>query len=71
MKIAFLFAGQYRPISNDLIRYSIANLTKGLDYNIFCYSWDEPGESLDHRENIPKKKYHNDSSTQISNIFDI
>ena len=56
MKIAFLFAGQYRPIPKDLIRYSIANLTKGLDYNIFCYSWDEPGESLDHRENIPKKK---------------
>ena len=55
MKIAFLFAGQYRPIPKDLIRYSIANLTKGLDYNIFCYSWDEPGESLDHRENIPKK----------------
>ena len=69
MKIAFLFAGQYRPMPNDLIRYSIANLTKGLDYNIFCYSWDEPGESLDHRENIPKKKHNNDSFTQISNIF--
>ncbi len=69
MKIAFLFAGQYRPIPNDLIRHSIANLTKDLDYNIFCYSWDEPGESLDHRENIPKKKYDNDSFTQISNIF--
>ncbi len=69
MKIAFLFAGQYRPIPKDLIRYSIANLTKGLNYNIFCYSWDEPGESLDHRENIPKKKHNNDSFTQISNIF--
>ena len=69
MKIAFLFAGQYRPISNELIRYSIANLTKGLDYNIFCYSWDEPGESLDHRGNTPKKTHNNDSFTQISNIF--
>ena len=69
MKIAFLFAGQYRPIPNDLIRYSIANLTKGLDYNIFCYSWDEPGESLDHRENIPQKNHSNDSFAQISNIF--
>ncbi len=69
MKIAFLFAGQYRPISNDLIRYSISNLTKDLDYNIFCYSWDEPGESLDHRENIPKTKNDNDSYFQISKIF--
>ena len=69
MKIAFLFAGQYRPLPYDLIRYSIANLTKDLDYNIFCYSWEEPGESLDHRKNIPLRKYDNDSFTQISNIF--
>jgi len=69
MKIAFLFAGQYRPIPKDLIRYSIQNLTKGIDYNIFCYSWDEPGESLDHREDIPKIKSDNDSYAQISNIF--
>ena len=69
MKIAFLFAGQYRPIQKDLIRYSIQNLTEGLDYNIFCYSWDEPGESLDHREDIPKIKSNNDSFSQISSIF--
>jgi len=69
MKIAFLFAGQYRPIQKDLIRYSIQNLTEGLDYNIFCYSWDEPGESLDHREDIPKIKSDNDSFSQISSIF--
>ena len=65
MKIAFLFSGQYRPISKDLIRYSIENLTKGLNYNIFCYSWDEPGESLDHRENIPKIISDNNSFTQV------
>ena len=69
MKIAFLFAGQYRPIPKDLIRYSIQNLTKGIDYGIFCYSWDEPGESLDHREDIPKIKSDNDSFSQISSIF--
>ncbi len=69
MKIAFLFAGQYRPIPIELFRYSIKNLTKGLDYNIFCYSWDEPGESLDHRENTPKKIHENDSFTKILNIF--
>ena len=69
MKIAFLFAGQYRPIPKDLIRYSLDNITKGIDYSIFCYSWDEPGESLDHREKIPEIKNDNDSLTQISNIF--
>ena len=69
MKIAFLFAGQYRPIPKNLLRYSLKNLTKGLDYNIFCYSWDEPGESLDHREEIPKIKGENDSYAQISSIF--
>ena len=69
MKIAFLFAGQYRPISKDLIRYSILNLTKGIDYDIFCYSWDEPGESLDHRSKIPNIRHDNDSFDKISNIF--
>jgi len=69
MKIAFLFAGQYRPIPNDLIKYSIHNLTKGLDYDIFCYSWDELGESLDHRDDIPKVKSDNNSYAQISSIF--
>jgi len=69
MKIAFLFAGQYRPIPKDLIRYSIQKLTKGIDYDIFCYSWDELGESLDHREDIPKIKSDNDSFSQISSIF--
>ncbi len=69
MKVAFLFAGQYRPIPKDLVRYSIENLTKGLDYDIFCYSWDELGESLDHREKIPKIKNDYDSFNQISNIF--
>ena len=69
MKIAFLFAGQYRAIPIDLIRYSIRNLTEDLDYDIFCYSWNEQGESLDHRENIPKINNKNDSYKQISKVF--
>ena len=56
MKIAFLFAGQYRDIPNDLFRKSISNLTKDLDYDVFCYSWDEVGVSGDHRKTIPKNK---------------
>ena len=69
MKIAFLFAGQNRPIPKELLRHSIQKLTKEIDYDIFCYSWDEPGESLDHREEIPKIKSNNDSYKQISGIF--
>ena len=69
MKIAFLFAGQYRPLPKELLRHSIKNLTKGIDYDIFCYSWDEPGESLDHREDVPKIKSDNDSYKQILSIF--
>ena len=69
MKIAFLFAGQYRPLPKELFRHSIQNLTKGIDYDIFCYSWNEPGESLDHREDIPKIKSDNDSYKQILSIF--
>ena len=69
MKIALLFAGQYRPIANDLMIYSINKLTKEIDYDIFCYSWNEIGESLDHRGKIPKIKNENDSLIQISNIF--
>ena len=52
MKIAFLFAGQYRLFKNLMDIH--LNLTKGLDYDIFCYSWDEPGESLTIEKN-PKK----------------
>lgn len=69
MKIAFLFAGQYRHIPNDLIRHSIANLTKGIDYDIFCYSWDELGESLDHKEKVSKIQDDRSSSAQIIKAF--
>ena len=69
MKIAFLFAGQYRSIPNELMRKSIANLTNGIDYDIYCYSWDEVGESLDHRETIPNINGQNNSYSQISYLF--
>ena len=69
MKIAFLFSGQYRYIPQNLFKYSISTLTNGLDYDIFCYSWDEVGESLDHREDISIIKKDNDSFFHISNIF--
>ena len=69
MKIAFLFAGQYRFIPYKLMKYSLSKLTKGLDYDIFCYSWDEAGESLDHRDKTSEIRHSNDSFAQISKIF--
>ena len=63
MKIAFLFSGQYRLIPNDLMKKSIENLTNGIDYDIYCYSWDEVGESLDHRESIPHVNGKNNRQT--------
>ena len=69
MKVAFLFSGQFREIPSDLMKNSLENLTKDINYDIFCYSWDEPGESLDHREIIPVIKNKNDSFNQISHLF--
>ena len=67
MKVAFLFSGQYRPITTNLLKYSIENLTQNLNYGIFCYAWDEPGESLDHREKIP---YISKECDSYQNIYD-
>ena len=54
MKIAFLFSGQLRELEYDLFRKSLLNLTKDLDYAIFAYSWEEMGESLNHKNNLPE-----------------
>ena len=69
MKIAFLFSGQYRDIPSQLSKLSLNNLTKDIDYEIFCYSWDEPGESLDHRKDVPIINHNNDSYQKISELF--
>ena len=54
MKIAFLFSGQLRELEYELFRKSLLNLTKDLDYAIFAYSWEEMGESLNHKNNLPE-----------------
>ena len=69
MKVAFLFSGQFREIPIDLMKNSLRNLTKDINYGIFCYSWDEPGKSLDHRKRIPVINHNNDSFNQINNLF--
>ena len=69
MRIAFLFSGQYRYIPHELLKFSISNLTKNINYGIFCYSWDEPGVSLDHQKKIPDILESNESNLIIKSLF--
>ena len=56
MKVAFLFSGQLRSIDFELFKKSLDNLTSGLDYSIFSYSWEEMGKSLNHGKELCKLK---------------
>lgn len=69
MRIAFLFSGQYRYVPHELLKLSIANLTKGINYGIFCYAWDEPGISLDHQDKIPDIFENKKSKLIIKRLF--
>ena len=69
MRIAFLFSGQVRNIPIELIRVSLSNLTKNLDYDIFSYSWLETGKSLNHSRNEPKIDSLNSAPFLIENLF--
>ena len=69
MKIAFLFSGQIRDVPFDLFRKSLSNLTKDLDYKIFVYCWEEMGESLNHRKNVPKLGVVKNIDDKINFLF--
>ena len=69
MKIAFLFSGQLRELEYDLFRKSLINLTKDLDYAIFAYSWEEMGESLNHKNNLPEISSIENIDEKINFIF--
>ena len=69
MKIAFLFSGQLRELKYDLFRKSLLNLTKDLDYSIFAYSWEEIGESLNHKNNLPKIILNENIDEKINFLF--
>ena len=59
MKIALLFSGQIRELPKNIFRFSLLNLTKNLDYEIYAYFWDEVGKSLNHstkEQNITNQK---------------
>ena len=69
MKIAFLFSGQLRELEYDLFRKSLINLTKDLDYAIFAYSWEEMGESLNHKNNLPEISSIENIDDKINFLF--
>ncbi len=54
LKVAFLFAGQYRPICHQKFISGFRRLVRGIEHGIFSFAWDEPGLSMDHQANIPK-----------------
>lgn len=64
MRVAFLFAGQFRPIDRYLIDQSLSILLKDIDYSIFSFCWEETAKSLNHSNKLPKlSKVENISST--------
>ena len=69
MKIAFLFSGQLRELEYELFRKSLLNLTKGLDYAIFAYSWQEMGKSLNHKNNLPEINLVENIDEKINFLF--
>ena len=69
MKIAFLFSGQLREVEYQLFRKSLLNLTKGLDYAIFVYSWEEMGKSLNHKNNLPEINLVENIDEKINFLF--
>lgn len=69
MKIAFLFSGQLRELEYDLFRKSLLNLTKDLDYAIFAYTWEEMGQSLNHKNNMPDIISNENIDKKINFLF--
>ncbi len=69
MKVAFLFAGQYRKISKKLFVESLLNLTDGLDYSIYSFCWKEIGRSLNHSNSAPELTTYNNIEGEIQELF--
>jgi len=69
MKIAFLFSGQLRELEFQLFRKSLLNLTQGLDYAIFAYSWEETGKSLNHKDYLPEINLVENIDEKINLLF--
>tara|TARA_B100000989_G_scaffold295498_1_gene276714 strand:- start:7326 stop:8252 length:927 start_codon:yes stop_codon:yes gene_type:complete len=70
MKVAFLFSGQYRKIDSNIFRKSLSILTKRLDYDVYCYSWEEEGKSLNHGNKIETFNSSISAEKKIINLFE-
>ena len=69
MKIALLFAGQYREISENLFKKSLSTFVKDLDYDIYCFLWDEEGKSLAHKTKLPEICKNFSARPKVENLF--
>ncbi len=69
MKVAFLFSGQLRNINYNLFQKSLDNLTSGLDYDIYSYSWEEKGKSLNHQSKLSKLENLENINEYINKMF--
>ena len=70
MKVAFLFSGQYRKIDPNIFRKSLSILTRSLDYDIYCYSWEEEGKSLNHGNRIETINSNISAESKIIDLFE-
>ena len=69
MRVAFLFAGQLRPINKYLIDQSLSILFKDLDYSIFSFCWEETAKSLNHSKRLPELSKIENISNSIEEYF--
>ena len=69
MRVAFLFAGQFRPIDKNLIDKSLSILVKDIDYSIFSFCWEETAKSLNHSNIVPELLKVENISSSIEEYF--
>lgn len=69
MKIALLFSGQYRDISEDIFLKGIDELTKNINYDIYSFCWKESGISKNHKRKMPKVKLDINPEKKINNLL--
>tara|TARA_B100000212_G_scaffold341199_1_gene323719 strand:+ start:550 stop:1479 length:930 start_codon:yes stop_codon:yes gene_type:complete len=69
MKVALLFAGQYREISEILFKKSLSIFVSDLDYDIYSFVWEEVGKSLNHRNNLPKLNESFSAMDLVKDLF--
>ena len=69
MKVALLFAGQYREISETLFKKSLSIFVKGLDYDIYSFVWEEVGKSLNHKKKLPRLENIDSAKDLVQDLF--